>query len=141
MKKSALNKTHNQGFTLIEVIVAITLFTMVIGAVFYFYSNYMNNQAKLKERYAVMRISRDFIDAFISDPANIDSPGGTEEIEGFILDYQLYPAGKKEEVLLTSGRPPMAQLKVVHLQVIQKNTGKNLLDLHFLYNTISRKRR
>jgi prepilin-type N-terminal cleavage/methylation domain-containing protein len=127
------------GFTLIEVIIAIAVLFLAIAAVFYFYSNLMGNQAKLKEKYTILRISREFVDSvvFSGDLAVRARNKGRREAEGFILKWDIYPAEEKREVLFTSGIAPLAQLNRVHLEVIKKATGKRVLELHFLLNNIS----
>jgi len=128
----------NKGFTLIEVLVSITILFLVIAAVFYFYYHSMDNQVKLKEKYRVMRISKEFIESFIFgndwDLSVINQ--GQEEVEDFILQWNSYPIQDARDVILTSGVAPKAQLKRVHLRVIKKETGKSVLDLHFLVNTV-----
>ena len=130
---------NNRGFTLIEVIVSIAILFLAIAAVFYFYSNLMDNQTKLKEKYVILRISREFVDSmvFSNDPYMTERKSGRREAEGFILDWKINPAEEKRDVLFTSGLAPVAQLQRVHLEVIKKKTGKKVLDLHFLLNTIS----
>lgn len=127
-----------RGFTLIEVVVSITLLFMVVAAVFYFYSNLMDNQGKFKEKYALLRISREFVDSFVfsSDRAEAMQKGGRIIVEGFILRWRVSPVEKKREVLYSSGMPPMAQLHRVHLQIFKKQGGKQLLELKFLANII-----
>ena len=129
----------SHGFTLIEVLVSITILFLVIGAVFYFYSHLMDNQAKLKEKYTILRIGKEFVDSFIfgNDPEMLAGSGGKREERDFVLRWNIYPAEDERAVLLTSGVAPMAQLKRVHLEIIKKDTGKSVLDLHFLVNTIS----
>jgi len=129
----------SKGFTLIEVIISITVLFLAVASVFYFYSNLMNNQEKLKEKYTILRITREFVDTLIfsNDPDMTDKNSGRLESEGFILKWDIYPAGEKRDVLFTSGLQPQAQLKRVYLEVIKKETGKKVLDLHFLKNTIS----
>ncbi|UCH94033.1 MAG: type II secretion system protein [Candidatus Aminicenantes bacterium] len=127
------------GFTLIEVLVSITILFLVIASVFYFYSHLMDNQAKLKEKYKILRMGKEFVDSFIfgSDPEILSITGGQREVEDFILRWNIYPAEDERAVLFTSGVAPMAQLKRVHLEIIKAETGKSVLDLHFLVNTIS----
>lgn len=132
-------KRRSEGFTLIEVLVSITILFLVIGAVFYFYSQLMDNQAKLKEKYTILRIGKEFVDSFIfgNDPDMLARSGGQREERDFILRWNIYLAEDERAVLFTSGVAPMAQLKRVHLEIIKKDTGKSVLDLHFLVNTIS----
>jgi type II secretory pathway pseudopilin PulG len=128
-----------QGFTLIEVIIAITILFLVIGSIFYYYSQVMENQAKLKEKYRILRIAREFVDSmvFSNDTVMLAMTEGKSEIEDFQLRWHVYPVEDGREVLFTSGILPLAQLKRVHLEIIKKGTGKSVLDLHFLLNTIS----
>ena len=143
---------RSHGFTLIEVLVSITILflvikashilvvvVLVIAAVFYFYSHLMDNQAKLKEKYTILRIGKEFVDSFIfgNDPDMLARSGGQREERDFVLRWNIYPAEDERAVLFTSGVAPMAQLKRVHLEIIKKDTGKSVLDLHFLVNTIS----
>jgi prepilin-type N-terminal cleavage/methylation domain-containing protein len=132
-------KRRSEGFTLIEVLISITILFLVIGAVFYFYSQLMDNQAKLKEKYTILRIGKEFVDSFIfgNDPDMLARSGGQREERDFILHWNIYPAEDERAVLFTSGVAPMAQLKRVHLEIIKKDTGNSVLDLHFLVNTIS----
>lgn len=132
------NELCKHGFTLIEVLVSITILFLVIGAVFYFYSHLTDNQVKLKEKYAILRIGKEFVDSFIfgNEPDILARSGGQREERDFVLRWNIYPAEDERAVLFTSGVAPMAQLKRVHLEIIKKNTGKSVLDLHFLVNTI-----
>ena len=129
----------DNGFTLIEVIVSITILFLVVASVFYFYSHLMDNQAKLKEKYRVLRIGKECVDSFIfgNDPGLLTVKKGRREIEDFILLWEMNPVEDGREVLFTSGLAPLAQLQLVHLELLKTNTGNNVLDLHFLVNTIS----
>jgi prepilin-type N-terminal cleavage/methylation domain-containing protein len=133
------NTLCKHGFTLIEVLVSITILFLVIAAVFYFYSHLMDNQVKLKEKYTILRIGREFVDSLIfgNDPEMLASSRGQREERDFVLRWNIYPAEDERAVLFTSGVAPMAQLNRVHLEIIKKDTGKSVLDLHFLVNTIS----
>lgn len=130
---------RSHGFTLIEVLVSITILFLVIGAAFYFYSQLMENQVKLKEKYTILRIGKEFVDAFVfgNNPEMLALSGGQREERDFVLRWNIYPVEDERAVLFTSGVAPMAQLKRVHLEIIKKDTGKSVLDLHFFVNTIS----
>jgi prepilin-type N-terminal cleavage/methylation domain-containing protein len=132
-------EAKKSGFTLIELILAITILFMAVAAVFYFYSQSLEHQAKLKERYRVLRIGKQFVDSYIfsTDPEKLTMTDGKREVEDFILQWNVYPVEDEREVIFTSGVLPLAQLKRVHLEIIKKTTGKSVLDLHFLVNTIS----
>jgi hypothetical protein len=112
---------------------------MAVAAVFYFYSQSMEHQAKLKEKYRILRIGKQFVDSYIfsTDPEKLTMTDGKREVEDFILQWNVYPVEDEREVIFTSGLLPLAQLKRVHLEIIKKTTGKSVLDLHFLVNTIS----
>ena len=129
----------SKGFTLIEVIISIAVLFLAIASVFYFYSNLMNNQAKLKEKYTILRVTREFVDSFIfsNDPDLTNKNSGQMEAEGFVLKWDIYPADEKKDILFISGLPPQAQLNRVYLQIVKKETGKKVLDLHFLKNITS----
>jgi prepilin-type N-terminal cleavage/methylation domain-containing protein len=132
------NHTPINGFTLIEVLISITILFLVIGAVFYFYSHLMDNQARFREKYTILRIGKEFVDSFIpgNDPGMLAGSGGQREERDFVLRWNIYPVEDERAVLFTSGVAPMAQLKRVHLEIIKKKTGKSVLDLHFLVNTV-----
>ncbi|MCP5048975.1 MAG: type II secretion system protein [bacterium] len=137
MKKT--KRSRAGGFTLIEVVVSIALLFMVVAAVFYFYSNLMDNQGRIKEKYALLRIAREFVDSFaFSGGGGLNMDGGRREIEGFMLMWTSEPAEDEREVLFSSGVLPVAQLKRVHLQIFNKMTRQQVLELDFLLNTISR---
>ncbi|MCP4217096.1 MAG: type II secretion system protein, partial [bacterium] len=129
------------GFTLIEVVIAITIFAMVAGAVFYFYSNQVDNQIKLKEKYSLMRLTRQFIDTFTGDENNRNIENGSTEMEDYVFEWTLHAVEKPREVRMTSGLAPLAQLKLVHLQVFRKKNGGQVLSLDFLFNTIRSRNR
>ncbi len=112
-----------------------------MGAVFYFYSNQANHQEKLKEKYTVIRLARQFVDNVINDASNRYGESGSEETEGFILEWKRYPAEDRRDIVLSSGLPPQTQLHLVHLQVFKKETGNNVLELHFLRNRITSSRK
>ena len=128
-----------RGFTLIEVIVSITILFLVVAAVFYFYSHLMDNQARLKEKYRILRIGKEWVDSFIfgNNQELLAVKKGQRQIEDFILLWEMNPIEDGREVLFTSGLAPLAQLQLVHLKLLKKNTGKSVLDLNFLVNTIS----
>lgn len=125
-----------KGFTLIEVLVSVALFAMIMGAVFYFYSNSMTHQAKLKEKYTLLRISREFVDSFINYN-NHKQSNGLDEKEGFLFEWTMTPIEEKKDIIFSSGIPPTAQLNVVHVNVIKKESKQNVLNLDFLVNAIS----
>ncbi len=128
----------SRGFTLIEVIVSITLLFIVVAAVFYFYSNMMDNEGKIREKYTLLRITKEFIDSFAFRSADEAAKpgGGANEREGFILQWRIYPAEERRDVFFSSGVVPQAQLNRVHLRIVKKETKKQVLELQFLVNTI-----
>lgn len=127
---------NEKGFTLVEVVVSVALFAMVMGAVFYFYANSMTNQAKLKEKYTLLRVSREFVDSFINYNSREQSKG-LDEKEGFLLEWTMTPIEEKKDVFFASGVPPTAQLNLVHVNVIKKESKQTVLNLDFLVNAIS----
>jgi prepilin-type N-terminal cleavage/methylation domain-containing protein len=129
-------KTKQKGFTLIEVVVSVALFAMVMGAVFYFYSNSMTNQTKLREKYTLLRVSREFVDSFINYNTR-EQKKGLDEKEGFLLEWTMTPIEEKKDVIFASGVPPTAQLNLVHVNVIKKESKQTALQLDFLVNAIS----
>lgn len=128
-------KTRHHGFTLLEVVIAISLLFMVVAAVFYFYANMMENEGKIREKYTLLRITRQFVDAFVFRSAD-EAGEGTKEQEGFILKWKIFPAGERRDIFYSSGIVPQAQLNRVHLWVLHKNTKKQVMELQFLVNTI-----
>lgn len=128
----------DNGFTLIEVILAITLLFMVVAAVFYFYSNLMDNQGKIKEKYILLRVAREFVDSFVftQDRGLALQKRGRREIEGYILEWRIAAAEPPREVVYSSGIAPTAQLKRVYVRFIKKDTGNQVLDLHFFVNAV-----
>ncbi len=138
MKYDRVRKTKAGGFTLIEVLVSIALLFMTIGAVFYFYSHMMDNHSRLKEKYKVLRIAREFVDSLVfgHNPAMLSAKSGSKAVENYLLAWNIYPSGEPKELLFTSGIPPMVQLKRVHLQIFKKGTSRAILELQFLVNTI-----
>lgn len=135
MKKTTKG-TNENGFTLVEVVVSVALFAMVMGAVFYFYANSMSNQAKLKEKYTLLRVSREFVDSFINYNTR-EQTKGLDEKEGFLLEWTMTPVEEKKDVIFASGVPPTAQLNLVHVNVINKESKQTALQLDFLVNAIS----
>ncbi len=140
MMKRTAPKTSESGFTLIEVIVAIVIFSMVMAAVFYFYSNAIDNQGKLREKYTILRISRQFVDSFTAGAVPWDGRRGQQDMGDFVMDWKMFPVEDGREVVFTSGRPPLAQLNVVRLRVIKKETNLQVYSLDFLFNTIAYQR-
>jgi prepilin-type N-terminal cleavage/methylation domain-containing protein len=128
-----------RGFTLIEVIISITILFLVVASVFYFYSHLMDNQARLKEKYRVLRIGKEWVDRFVfgNEPELLAVRKGQREVEDFILLWEINPVEEERDVLLTSGIAPLAQLQLVHLELLQKRTGKSVFNLHFLVNIIT----
>ena len=98
MSKRSCRCCIDRGFTLIEVILAITLLFMVIAAVFYFYSNLMENQGKIKEKYALLRTAREFVDSivFSGDRGLALESGGKRETDRFLLRWKIIPGGRTE---------------------------------------------
>ncbi len=132
-------KNQARGFTLLEVIIAISLLFMVVAAVFYFYGNLMENQGKIKEKYKLLRVSRAFVDSFVFR-GRASIPGqqkGQLEEEDFILKWNTFPIENKREVLFSSGEAPMAQLKRVHVEIFKKGKGNRVMELQFLVNVFS----
>lgn len=129
-------KTKANGFTLIEVVVSVALFAMVMAAVFYFYSNSMTNQAKLKGKYTLLRVSREFVDSFINYNTR-EQKKGLDEKEGFLLEWTMTPIEEKKDVIFASGVPPTAQLNRVHVNVINKESKQTVLQMDFLANAVS----
>ncbi|MCU0288624.1 MAG: type II secretion system GspH family protein [Acidobacteria bacterium] len=130
--------TKENGFTLVEVVVSVALFALVMGAVFYFYANSMTNQAKLKEKYILLRVSREFIDSFINYSTKKQSKG-LDEKEGYLFEWTMSPIEEKKDIIFASGIPPTAQLNMVHVNVIHKESKQTVLNLDFLANAISTK--
>lgn len=134
--KEAKKESSENGFTLVEVVVSVALFAMVMGAVFYFYANSMTNQAKLKEKYTLLRVSREFVDSFINYNTREQSKG-LDEKEDFLLEWTMTPVEEKKDVIFASGVPPTAQLNLVHVNVIKKESKQTVLNLDFLVNAVS----
>lgn len=132
-----MKNNRPSGFTLIEVIISIAIFSIVMVAVFYFYSNTMNNQEKIREKYTILRISREFIDSFTANTENWVTPKGSQDKENFILQWEMNPVEDGKEIIFTSGRAPVARLHMVHLWVIKKETGNAVMELDFLYNHVA----
>lgn len=122
---------------MIEVIVAIVILFMAVSAVLYFYSQRMESQQRIKEKYRLIRTAREFVDTFINDKTMADEENGQRETADFIITWKVFPAEEEKEIIFSSGRRPVAQLKRVHLEFTAKATGNRVLDLHFLINTIS----
>ncbi|MDQ1354686.1 MAG: hypothetical protein QG657_4995 [Acidobacteriota bacterium] len=135
MKKTKI-AANEKGFTLVEVVVSVALFAMVMGAVFYFYANSMSNQAKLKEKYTMLRISREFVDSFINYNTR-EQKKGLDEKEGFLLEWSMSPVEEKKDVIFSSGVLPTAQLNRVHVNVINKESKQTVLQMDFLVNAVS----
>ena len=123
---------------MIEVILAITLLFTVIAAVFYFYSNLMGNQEKVKEKYTLLRVAREFVDSFVftQDRGLAMQKKGRREIEGFILKWNTYPAEEPREVIYSSGIAPTAQLKRVYVRFFKKESNQQVYDMLFLVNVV-----
>jgi len=134
--KDTTKETNENGFTLVEVVVSVALFAMVMGAVFYFYANSMSNQAKLKEKYTLLRVSREFVDSFINYNTR-EQTKGLDEKEGFLLEWTMTPVEEKKDVIFSSGVPPTAQLNMVHVNVINKASKQTALQMEFLVNAVS----
>lgn len=129
----------DRGFTLIEVVVSILLFSIVIGSVFYFFSNSMQNQIKLREKYRLLRISRESIDFFINN-SSVEKYGRREK-EDYIIEWEIYPAEEKRKMMYMGGGASFVQLKLVHLRVKKKGDKESEFDYNFLINGLSLSKR
>ena len=122
----------NRGFTLIEVLVSITIFALVIVAAFYFFSGTIDNHRRLSEKYVLLQTARQFIDSFDSGEST-----GVEEDDVYRIEWQAFPlheprrmAGGGMQTRLREG----LQLRLVHLEMIEKEGDKISLRLDFLTN-------
>lgn len=127
-------KTAAKGFSLIEVVVAITVFSLVMAAVFYFYSNAFNNREKLRAKFTELRLAREFMDS-VADDQNPRLPErGFREKEDYRLEWLILPVEEGREILLTSGAAPKTQLHAVRLRLLKKKSRRPALELTFLHN-------
>ncbi len=123
---------NKKGFTLIEVLVSITLFFITMVSVFHYFSNHIQNHNKISEKYKILRITKDFIDSFKwSTPLQKE---GTSNIEEYVIKWKMFPIEDKRRVLNTSGRLTYFQLSLVKMSLINKNSKKQLYKTSFLVN-------
>ena len=126
---------RRQGFTLLEVVIAIMIFMIVMVAVFQYFSGMMNHQEKIKEKYRLIRVARETIDSFLNNPPTEES--GSVEKEGFLIQWEIFPAEDKRRIPYTGGAATFAQLKLVHLQVLSARDRDELARYDFLINDYS----
>jgi prepilin-type N-terminal cleavage/methylation domain-containing protein len=128
-----------RGFTLIEVLVSISVLALMIVAAFHFFSGAMDNHRRLSEKYLLLQQARQFIDSFDSGEW-----AGVEDGGVFRFEWQAFPlhaprrmSGGGMETRMREG----LQLRLVHLEVIEKDRDKTSLTLDFLTNVQAAVRR
>ncbi len=124
-----------RGFTLLEVVIAIMIFMLVMVAVFQYFSGMMNHQEKLKEKYRLIRVARETIDSFLDNSVTAES--GSQEKEGFLINWEIFPAEDKRRIPYTGGATTFAQLQLVHLTIRKSGDRKELAVYDFLINDYS----
>jgi prepilin-type N-terminal cleavage/methylation domain-containing protein len=120
-----------KGFTLLEVIIAIMIFSIFSVSVFYFFSNAIERNLKFEEKYVILRMAKEFISQY--DTLQQD---GTRTREGFLLKWHSTPMEEPRKIVTGSDVNYNLQLKLVHLDIIRQEDQKNLLSVNFIYNDL-----
>jgi len=120
-----------KGFSLLEVVIAILVFSVFSVSVFYFYSNVIKRNLKFEEKYVVLRMAKEFISQYDSQQRD-----GTWPREGFLLKWHSTPMEKPRRIITGSDVNYNLQLKLVHLDIIRQEDQKNLLAINFIYNDL-----
>lgn len=120
-----------KGFSLLEVVIAILVFSLFSVSVFYFYSNAIERNLKFEEKYVVLRLAKEFISQYDSRQRD-----GTGTREGFRLKWHSTPMEEPRRIITGSDVNYNLQLKLVHLDIIRQEDKKNLLAVNFIYNDL-----
>ena len=120
---------NKRGFSLLEVILAIVIFSSFLAAVFYFLSGAINSNTAFKRRYTQLRILREFVDNFSSHEEK-----GAEEKEEYILEWQAYNMETKRRIVSRTPVNNYLQLKMIHLEMKEKENKNRVFSLNFIYN-------
>lgn len=120
---------NRRGFSLLEVILAISIFAVFCSSVFYFYSSAMTSHEKFKRKYTELRLLREFVENFQSHEES-----GSQEKEGFVLEWQAQAVEAARKIESGEGVANQMQLKMVRVQIREKEKKNWLQELQFLYN-------
>jgi prepilin-type N-terminal cleavage/methylation domain-containing protein len=122
----------SKGFSLLEVIIAILIFSIFIVSVFHTYSGFINSSSKFEEKYVILRLAREFVDNF-----NDENSEGKEEKEAYILEWQSYPIEGQRKISSGQQVGSFLQLKLIHLDIISKESKKKVFTTNFVSNEYS----
>lgn len=122
-------RINQRGFSLLEVIIALVMFSSFAASVFYFFSGAINSHGKLKQKYTQLRVMREFVDNFESREKE-----DVVEKEGYVLAWKAYELEKKRRM---QGKQPLRnylQLKLIHVDMRKKGKKDILTSFDFVIN-------
>ena len=124
---------RREGFSLLEVIVALFLLGLISAAVFAFISGEMRGQSRMVERVRMLGAVRRTVDTWVHNAPRGDS--GEMEVDGFLLRWVLFPSEERRKLPLSGGRTRWVQLCSMRLDVFRdQNSSSRLSSWTFLVN-------
>lgn|GEM_PF-4432148 len=124
---------RREGFSLLEVIVALFLLGLISAAVFAFISGEMRGQSRMVERVRMLGAVRRTVDTWVHNAPRGDS--GEMEVDGFLLRWVLFPSEERRKLPLSGGRTRWVQLCRMRLDVFRdQNSSSRLSSWTFLVN-------
>ena len=123
-----------RGFTLLEVLIALVILSLLVMSVFHFFSNTARYHQKIGQRYKLLRAVKTFISNF--------TPGETrgqkdEQNFRFQWDSQVVRDQKKVRIPGQSGGGVFSRLNRVKVRVYRIGSSAELFSTTFLINELS----
>lgn len=126
-----MKENNIKGFTLLEVIISIVIFSTFSVASFYYFSNSMKHHEKLEEKYVLLRMVKEFVENFESSEKM-----GSEEKEGFIIKWRVTEVEDQRKIISRGSLDFFLQLRAVHLEVINNRLNKQVFSTAFFCNLL-----
>jgi type II secretion system protein I len=131
-------KKVKQGFSLVEVLVALVIFSSFAIAVFHFYGNAIDLNGRFAEKYTAIRIAKEFVDTFQLED---EKQQGQVKKEGLVINWKLLPVEKQRKLITRDPVATFITLKLVDAAIVVDNTDIVLHSFHFLVNEVSNVRK
>lgn len=106
---------RKNGFSLLEVLVAILLLGLISAALFTFFSEEMKGQIRMTDRIRMLGAVQRTVDLWIHQAPREES--GELEKEGFFMRWRVSPCEEKRRLPMSGGRPRSVQLCRIRLEV------------------------
>lgn len=124
----------DRGFTLLEVLIALVILSLLVISVFHFFSNTLGYHHKIGRRYDLLRRVKTFISTFSPEETK-----GQQDYENLRIEWSSREVRKPKNVRLP-GRQGGVHSRLIRVDLAVYRTGgtTELYTTTFLVNALSR---